>query len=172
MVQKFKIVPTIVYGDLYLEFLFRHFKALRLHAKLHGAAGSMQAHNCKILDCCFMIGRGQKSCLLGLVTGLIFCFYVKLFLPSVFISVDFWSNIFCNELNVEFAVLNVKVLGFFWREKSGTLILTSKTVQTHKTNFLLYNKNAPNFVEQWVFVLQLASQHFALRYKGWIFCKK
>ena len=33
-----------------------------------------------------MISRGPISCLLGHVTGLLFCLYVKIFLPSIFIS--------------------------------------------------------------------------------------
>ena len=36
--QKFKFGGTIVYGDSFLEFLFRHFKVIRLHAILHDAA--------------------------------------------------------------------------------------------------------------------------------------
>ena len=38
MDQKFKFRGTIGYGDSYLEFLFRHFKVIRLHAILRDAA--------------------------------------------------------------------------------------------------------------------------------------
>ena len=38
---------TIVYGDSYLEFLFRHFKRFRLHAKVHDAAGAVRPHSGK-----------------------------------------------------------------------------------------------------------------------------
>ena len=88
MDQKFKFGGTIVYGDSYLEFLFRHFKVFRLHAILHDAVGAVWAHSGKGPGYCYMIGRGPNSCLLH-VTGLLFCLYVKLFLPSIFNSVDF-----------------------------------------------------------------------------------
>ena len=89
MDQKFKFGGSIGYGDSYLEFLFRHFKLFRLHAKLHDADGAMRARSGKGLGYCYMFGRGPNSCLLGHVTGLLFCLYVKIFLPSIFNSVDF-----------------------------------------------------------------------------------
>ena len=76
------------YGNRYLELLFRHFKIFRLHAILHDAAGAVRAHSGKEHGYCYMIGRGPKSCLFGHVTGLLFCLYVKIFLPSIFNSVD------------------------------------------------------------------------------------
>ena len=88
MDQNFKFGGTIGYGDSYLEFLF-HFKVFRLHATLHDAAGAVRAHSGKGPDYCYIIGRGPNSCLLGHVTGLLFCLYVKIFLPSIFNSVDF-----------------------------------------------------------------------------------
>ena len=92
MDQKFKFGRTIGYGDTYLEFLFRHFKIFRLHARLHDAAGAVRAHSGKGLGYCYMIGRGPNSYLLGHVTGLLFCLHVKIFLPSIFNSVDFWNS--------------------------------------------------------------------------------
>ena len=89
MDQKFKFGGTIGYGDSYLEFLFRHFKVVRLHAILHDAAGAVRALSGKRPGYCYMIGRGPNSSLLGHVTGLLFCLYLKLFLPSIFGSVDF-----------------------------------------------------------------------------------
>ena len=92
MDQKFKFGGTIGYGNSYLEFLFRHFKIFRLHAIVHDAAGVMWAHSGKGPGYCYMIGRGPNSCLLGHVSGLLFCLYVKIFLPSIFISVDFLNS--------------------------------------------------------------------------------
>ena len=89
MDEKFKFGGTIGYGNSYLELLFRHFKIFRLHAILHDAAGAVRANSGKGLGYCYMIGRGPNSCLLGHVTGLLFCLYVKIFLPSIFNSVDF-----------------------------------------------------------------------------------
>ena len=89
MDQKFIFGGTIGYGDSYLQFLFRHFKVFRLHAILHDAAGAVREHSGKRPGYCYMTGRGPNSCLLGHVTGLLFCLYVKIFLPSIFNSVDF-----------------------------------------------------------------------------------
>ena len=89
MDQKFTFGGTIGYGDSYLEFLFRHFKVLRLHAILHDTAGAVRAHSGKGSGYCYMIARGPNSCLLSHVTGLLFCLYVKLFLPCILKSVDF-----------------------------------------------------------------------------------
>ena len=47
MDQKYKFHGAIGYGNSYLELLFRHFKKFRLHAKLHDAAGAVQAHSAK-----------------------------------------------------------------------------------------------------------------------------
>ena len=59
-----------------------------------------------------MIGRGPNSCLLGHVTGLLFCLYVKLILPSIFNSVDFRSNMSCIVLYIELTEKNIiKELG-------------------------------------------------------------
>ena len=89
MDQKFKFGGCIGLGNLYLEFLFRHFKVFRLHTILHDAAGAVRAHNSEGPGYCYMIGREPNSCLLGQVTGLLFCLYVKLLLPSIFNSVNF-----------------------------------------------------------------------------------
>ena len=89
MDQKLKFGGTIGYGDPYLEFLFRHLKVFSLHAILHDAAGAVRAHSSKGPGYCYMIGREPNSCLLGHVTRLFFCFYVKLFLRSIFNSIDF-----------------------------------------------------------------------------------
>ena len=89
MDQKIKFGGTIGYGNSYLELLFCHFKKCRLHTILHDADGAVRAHSGKGPGYCYMIGRGPNSCLLDHVTGLLFCLYVKIFLPSSFNSVDF-----------------------------------------------------------------------------------
>ena len=89
MDQKFKFGGLIGYENSYLDSLFRYSKVFRLHAILHDAAGAVRSHTGKGPGCCYMIGRGPNSCLLGHVTGLLFCLYVKLFLSSIFNSVDF-----------------------------------------------------------------------------------
>ena len=89
MDQKIKFGATIDYEDSYLDSVFRYSKVFRLHAKLHDAAGAVRVHSGKGLGYCYMIGRGPNSCLLGHVTGLLFCLYVKIILHSIFNSVDF-----------------------------------------------------------------------------------
>ena len=79
MDQKLNFGWTIGYGDSYLEFLFRHFKFVRLDAILHDAAWAVKTHSSKGPAYWYLIGRGPNSCLLGHVTGLPFCLYAKLF---------------------------------------------------------------------------------------------
>ena len=84
MVKRNKIGGFIGFGNSYLELLFRHFKAFRLHAILHDAAGPVPAHSGN----CYIIGRGPISCLIDHITGPLFCLYEKLSLPSIFNSVE------------------------------------------------------------------------------------
>ena len=101
--QKVKFGGIIGYGDSFLEFLFRCFKVIRLHAILNDAAGAVRSFTRKGRDYRYMVGRGPNSFFLGHVTGLLFCLYVKLFPPSIFNSVNFWSSMSCVELDNELA---------------------------------------------------------------------
>ena len=89
MDQKFEFGGSIGNGDSYLEFLFRRFKEFRRHAILYDVAGAVRAQSGKGPGYSYINGRGPFSCLLGHVTGLLFCLYVKLILPSIFNSLDF-----------------------------------------------------------------------------------
>ena len=89
MDQKFKFGGLIGYGNSFLYSVFLFSKVFRLHAILHDAAGAVQSHSGKGPGYCYMIGPGPISFLLGHVTGLLFCLYLKLFPPSIFNSVDF-----------------------------------------------------------------------------------
>ena len=61
-----------------------------------------------------MIGRGTNSCLLGHVTGLLFCLYIKIFPPSIFILIDFWISMSLIFWDIELSEKNVtKELGLF-----------------------------------------------------------
>ena len=114
MDRNFKTGETIGYGDSYVEFQFRHFNVFRLNAILHDAAGAVRAHSGKDAGYCYMIGRGPNSCLLGHVTRLILPLHVKLLLPSIFNSVDFWSIMSCFVIGIELAVMNgIKEVGAF-----------------------------------------------------------
>ena len=89
MDQKLKFGGSIGYGNSNSEFLYRHFKLFRLHARLHDAVGSVWPYSGEGSGNCYMIGRGPTTYLFGHLTGLLFCLYVRIFLPSSFISVDF-----------------------------------------------------------------------------------
>ena len=114
MEQKLKLGGLIGYGNSYLDSVFRYSKVLRLHPILHDAAGAVRAHSGKGPGCCYMIGQGPNSCLLDHVTGLLFCLYIKLVLPSIFNSVDFSQYDLHFFINTELADKNViRELGLF-----------------------------------------------------------
>ena len=89
MDQNFEFGRLIGEGKSCLDSVFRYSKTLRLNAILHDAAGVVRSPSGKGPGYCYKIGRGPNSCLLGHVTGLLFCLYVKLFPPSIFNSVEF-----------------------------------------------------------------------------------
>ena len=57
MHQNFLFGGNLGYGHSYLEFLFRHLKAFRLHAILHDAAGAVEAQSGQGSGYCYLIGR-------------------------------------------------------------------------------------------------------------------
>ena len=87
--QKFRFGGLIGYGNSYLDSRICYSIVFRLHGILHDAAGAVRSHTGKGPGYCYMIGQGPNSCLLGHVTGLLFCPYIKIFVPSIFTSVDF-----------------------------------------------------------------------------------
>ena len=89
MDQKFNFGGLNCYGNTSLDSVFHYSKVFRLHAILRDAAGAVRSHSGKGPGYCYMIGRGPNSCLLSHVTALLFCLYVKIFLPSIFNAVDF-----------------------------------------------------------------------------------
>ena len=114
MDQKFKFGGLIGYGKSFLDSRLCYSKVFRLHAILNDAAGAVRSHSGEGPGYCYMIGRGPNSCLLGHVTGLLFCFYVKIFLPSIFNSVDVWSSMSLIVLDIELTGKNkFKELGLF-----------------------------------------------------------
>ena len=130
MDQKLKFGGLIGYGNSFLASVFRYSKIFRLYAILRDTAGAVRAHTGKRPGYFYMIGRGPSSGLLGHVTGLLFCLYVKLFLHSIFDSVDFWSSMSCIVLDIELADKNVieelgvfivgKVQGYSFRPQKST----------------------------------------------------
>ena len=101
MDQKFEMGGLIGYGNSCLDFVFCYSKVFRLHAKLHDAAGAVRTHIGKGTGYLYLIGRGPNLPLLVHVTALLFCLYLKLFLPSNFNSVDFRSSMSCIVVDIE-----------------------------------------------------------------------
>ena len=89
MDQKLIFGGTFGFGDSYLDSVFRYSKIFRLNAILHDAAGAVRIQTGKGHGYCYMIGRAPNCCLLGQVTGLLICLYVKVFLTSIFKLIDF-----------------------------------------------------------------------------------
>ena len=81
-----------------------------------------------------MIGRGPNSWLLGHVTGLLFCVQVKIFLPSFFNSVDFWSSMSGIVLDIEVTEKNkINEMGpFIDRSVQGFSFCPPKTFKSNK----------------------------------------
>ena len=89
MDQKVNFDRTIGCVDLYLDFKIHHFEVFRLYENLNDAAGAVRSHGDEGPGYSYKIGWGSKSCLLGHVTGLLFCLYVKFFLAFLFNPVGF-----------------------------------------------------------------------------------
>ena len=142
-----------------MEFIFRPFKVFRLKATLLYAAAAKRAHSGKGPDYCFMIGRGPNTYLLVHVTELPFCHFLKLFLSSSFISVDFWSRVCCMVLDIQQVKHYWGVGTFYWWKSSGVPLSSSKKVQNHKTRILVFKKFATISVDQWMFGIQWASKY-------------
>ena len=90
----------IAYGNSYFDSILCYSKVFTLRAILHYAAGAVRSHTGRGPGYCYMIGRGPNSCLLGHMTRLLLCLYVKIFLPSIFNSVDFQSGMSCIVLDI------------------------------------------------------------------------
>ena len=149
MDQKNKFGGLIGYGNSYLDSVFRYSKVFRLHAILHDAAGAVRAHSNKGPGYCYMIGRGPNSGLLGHVTGLLFCLYVKISLPSIFNYVSFWSSMFCLVLDIELIDKNVfKELGLFIDGSvQGFSFCPSKSFKPNKQTHMEHKSSTWNCVE-------------------------
>ena len=95
MDQKFLLGGLVGYETFHLVSILCYSKVLRQHTKLHDAAGAVRSHTGKGPGYCYIIGQGPNSCLIGHLTGLLNCSYVKISVPSIFNSVDFLSSMSC-----------------------------------------------------------------------------
>ena len=80
-----------------------------------------------------MTGRRRNPCLLGHVTGLLLCLYLKIFLFSILPSIDIWSNLVCVLLDIGFADKNVK--NFFNRKLQAYPFRPRKKYKPTKQEF-------------------------------------
>ena len=87
--QTFPFGGFLGYGNTYLDSILCYSKVVRLHAKLHDAAGAVRSRTGEGADYCYKIGQNPNFCLVCHVNGILFCLYVKTFLPSFFNLIDF-----------------------------------------------------------------------------------
>lgn len=71
-------------GNSCLDSIFNKSKLFRLHAILHDAAGSIKSYTEQGPGYCYMHGLLPNCCLMGHITGLLFCFYIKIFNSNLY----------------------------------------------------------------------------------------
>ena len=142
----------LVMGFSSSDFVFCHSKVFRLDAIVHDGAGAVRWNSGKLLfhewtKTKFMFARSREWTTLSR--------YVKLFLSSIFISVDFWSSMFCivREIDVFEDENDIKEWGVVIDGNvPGYIFSAPKRYKPTKTNYLLYKNFECNCVEQWKFV--------------------
>ena len=90
--QNFPHGGLIGYGNSIQNFFLSKSKVLHLHAILNDSAGAVKATTNGGLGYCYMLPQTPSSCLLGHITGLFFCIYVKICHPRNFQKLDCWST--------------------------------------------------------------------------------
>ena len=169
MDQKIKFGELSDYGASYLEFLFHLFKVFTLHVTLHDAAGAVREPNGKGPGYCYLIGQRPNSSLLGHVSGLLFGLYVKLSLPSLFNTVDFWSSMSCIVLDFEPAKNPYLRVGSFFliRMFRDTYFILQKNTNTQCKQFGVQQTctGLCETAEVWI------TASFPKFFLGWIFCE-
>ena len=76
------------YGNSILDFLLARSKRFRLHAILHDSAGAVKATTNQGPVFCYMLPQFLSSCLLGHITGLFFCIFIRICHPHLFKMLD------------------------------------------------------------------------------------
>ena len=99
----FQQVEPMATQTAYLDSVLCCWRTFNLHAIILDSTRAVRIHISTGHGFCFMIGRGSNLCLLGHLTGPFSCFFVKLFLSSIFNSVSFWTIISYLEINIEWA---------------------------------------------------------------------
>ena len=86
--QKFPHGGRIGYGNSLLDFFLARSKIFCLHAILHYFAGAVRTTTDKGPGYCYMLPQIPSSFLLGHITGLFFCLYIKVCHPHNFKILD------------------------------------------------------------------------------------
>jgi len=74
-----------VIGNSFVDMVFEHFKIFRLHAAFHNASGFMKSYQSKGPGYCYPLsGTPINSRIIGHVTGLVYCLYLKFYTPHYF----------------------------------------------------------------------------------------
>ena len=79
--QNFPHGGLIGYGNSILDFFLARSKVFRLHAILHDSAGAVKATTNHEPCYCYLLPQIPSSCLLGHITGLFFCIFIKVCHP-------------------------------------------------------------------------------------------
>ena len=86
--QNFPHGGLIGYGNSILDFFLARSKVFRLHAILHDSAGAFKATTNQGPGYCYKLPQFPSSCLLGHITGLFFCVFIKICHPRIFKMLD------------------------------------------------------------------------------------
>ena len=86
--QKFPHEGRIGYGNSILDFFLARSKIFRLHAIVHDSAGAVKTTTDEGPGYCYMLPQLPSSCLLGHITGLFLCLYIKVCHPHNFKILD------------------------------------------------------------------------------------
>ena len=103
------------YGHSYLDSVFRYSKVFRLHAIIHDATGAVGLKTSKGPGYCYIICRAPNCCLLGHVSGLSLCLYIKILSNLYFNLIDFRNSTSLILLDIAITEKDkITELGFFF----------------------------------------------------------
>ena len=86
--QQFPHGGRIGYANSLLDFFLARSKIFCLHAILHNSAGDVKTTKDEGPGYCYMLPQLPSSSLLGNITGLFFCLYIKVCHPHIFKILD------------------------------------------------------------------------------------
>ena len=108
--QKFPHGGIIGYHISIVDYFLARLKVFQLHAILDDSAWAVKATTNHEPGYCYMIPEIPSSCLLGQITGLFFCIYIKMCHPRIFQTLDSWSFRIIPEEKMPLVVLDFECL--------------------------------------------------------------